>query len=96
MLLGNHATPALSSYIDLIFLGHYLPAITDTIVEATKAGKFKYLDLKGIILGNPWTSPVNIFVSLPDFAEANDLISKVSWGLRSTMRVWYLCRVLLC
>lgn len=74
--------------------GHYLPAIADAIAEATKAGRFMSLNLRGIILGNPWTSPMKIVTSVPDFAEANDLISKVSSELRRRTIVQSRCLIL--
>lgn len=61
----------------MLFSGHYLPAIADVLHQANKAGEFTDLNLKGVLMGNPWTSPLDIELSYLPFAKAHGLISQV-------------------
>eukprot|EP00210_Caulerpa_lentillifera_P004886 g4662.t1 len=71
------------------FGGHYLPAIAKSIMQANAEKKGIHLNLKGVIMGNPWTHPTSHYLSYPDFALQNGLINKATRDMM--MGSWARC-----
>lgn len=56
------------------FAGHYLPTMADSILQANQRNRSMKINLKGVIIGTPWTSPITHYHSNPHYAEQNGLI----------------------
>jgi len=60
--------------------GHYVPQLAYAILEGNKAGKSN-INLKGILVGNPWTDSVIDTNSIPPFIFYHHLCSFETWNL---------------
>lgn len=58
------------------FGGHYLPAIAKAIVIANVHQSGPQLNLRGVFMIDPWTSPSSIYYSYPEYAYDEGLISR--------------------
>ena len=58
------------------FAGHYLPAIARSILLANERKKDMHLNLQGIFLVDPWTSPSSHYYSYPVYAYQQGLIGE--------------------
>lgn len=83
-MLENRKCPIPNSCFvtEFVCTGHYLPAIADAIYEANLSGKCN-INLQGVIMGSPWTAPVPLVTSYPDYAEFHGLITEVERGFNS-------------
>lgn len=80
----DHICTFISSVFSSTSTGHFLPAIAHAIQESNKQGKFRHLNLKGVLLGNPAISEIYLQAYYPFYAVKNGLISKVSAQLSVT------------
>lgn len=58
------------------FGGHYLPAIAKAMIISNAHQSGPQLNLKGLFMIDPWTSPSSVYYSYPEYAFEEGLISK--------------------
>lgn len=64
-----------NNYVVCCLLGHYLPNIADTILQANELNKEHYINLKGIALCNPRMLATFEYLAIPIYALENNLIT---------------------
>lgn len=74
------------------YAGQHIPYIADSILARNKdAGKESY-NLKGLLIGNGWTDPVNQYPSYLPFAYEEGIIDRNSEGAKSAEKQQAVCQ----
>lgn len=66
------------------YAGHYIPAITDFIVNHPDED----INIAGMAIGNGWVDPYDQYPAYAEFSKENNLISSIHYyGLKAAMKV---------
>lgn len=61
------------------YAGHYIPNLAAKILQENKKAGRTIINLKGLLVGNPWTDPKSDDAGMTDFWYSHQLISKAKY-----------------